>query len=94
MAEAEKLHGAVRWVGLFLPARVACLEESVGTFLALALLRRHVTWCHGVATDPVEFHAWLRTTDGYLVAEPASTRRFQALLTVPAHPTTPRNERA
>lgn len=84
--EAERLHGAVRWIGVFLPARVACLEESVATVLALALLRRHVTWCHGVSADPIEFHAWLRARDGSLIAEPASTQRFQALLTIPTRP--------
>lgn len=84
--EAEKLHGAIRWIGLFLPVRVACLEESVATMLALALLGRHVIWCHGVSADPIEFHAWLRTSEEDLIAEPASTRRFQALLTVPTHP--------
>lgn len=85
-AEAERVHRAVRWIGLFLPVRVACLEESVATVLALAPLGRHVTWCHGVCADPIEFHAWLRTSEGDLIAEPASTQRFQTLLTVAPHP--------
>lgn len=86
LAEAERVHCAVRWIGLFLPTRVACLEESVATALTLALLGRRVTWCHGVCADPIEFHAWLRVSDGSPVAEPASTRRFQVLLTIPPHP--------
>jgi hypothetical protein len=88
LAEAEAFCLAVRWIGLFLPARVACLEESVGAVLALALHGRHVVWCHGVSGDPIEFHAWLRTRDGALVAQPASTSRFRALLTVPHTMTT------
>ena len=36
LTESETLCLAVRRVGLFLPTRVACLEESVGTVVALA----------------------------------------------------------
>jgi len=88
LTEAETLCLAVRWVGLFLPTRVACLEESVGTVVALALRGRHVVWCHGVSGDPIEFHAWLRTQKGEPIAQPPSTSRFLALLTIPHTMTT------
>src|SRR5699024_6444927 len=88
LTEAETLCLAVRRVGLFLPTRVACLEESVGTVVALALRGRHVVWCHGVSGDPIEFHAWLRTQKGEPIAQPPSTSRFLALLTIPHTMTT------
>ena len=88
LTESETLCLAVRRVGLFLPTRVACLEESVGTVVALALRGRHVVWCHGVSGDPIEFHAWLRTQKGEPIAQPPSTSRFLALLTIPHTMTT------
>lgn len=33
--------------------RTACLEESVASVLALALIGRGVRWCHSVKTDPI-----------------------------------------
>jgi hypothetical protein len=82
---AEAVH-AVRQAGLFLPGRLACLEESVAVVLMLAASRRRVTWCHGVAADPVRLHAWVETSHGEPVAEPPSTLRYTTLLTVPASP--------
>lgn len=80
-AEAARVVGAVRWVARWAPARIACLEESAGAMVLLAVQGRRATWCHGVAPDPVEFHAWIET-DGTPVAEPRSTSRFTALLTI------------
>jgi hypothetical protein len=80
--EVEEVVHAVRRVGQFAPSRVACLEESVAVVLALAASRRRVTWCHGVAADPVRLHAWVEA-DGSPVAEPASTRRCTTLRTIP-----------
>lgn len=62
--------------------RVACLEESVAAALALTLLGRRVRWCHGVITDPIRLHAWIEV-EGRPVAEPDSTQRCTALLTIP-----------
>ncbi len=85
-AEAHRAVYAVRQAGLFLPGRLACLEESVAVVLMLAASRRRVAWCHGVAADPVRLHAWVETSHGEPVAEPPSTLRYTTLLTVPANP--------
>ncbi|MGH3830725.1 MAG: lasso peptide biosynthesis B2 protein [Pseudonocardiaceae bacterium] len=37
-----------------------------------------VTWCHGVAADPIRLHAWVET-DSQPVAEPKSTTRYTVL---------------
>ncbi|NKY78917.1 lasso peptide biosynthesis B2 protein [Nocardiopsis dassonvillei] len=81
-AEAAEVVHAVRRLGLFSPVRVACLEESVAAALALAALGRGVRWCHGVIADPIRLHAWIEA-EGRPVAEPDSTRRCTALLTIP-----------
>ncbi|WP_459250002.1 lasso peptide biosynthesis B2 protein [Streptomyces youssoufiensis] len=64
------------------PARTACLEESAATVLLLAARRLSVTWCHGVAPDPVRLHAWVETDDGVPVAEPPSTFGYTPALTI------------
>lgn len=81
--ETEQIIYAVRRVGQWAPCRVACLEESAAVVLALAMSRHRVTWCHGIAADPVRLHAWVEV-DGQPVAEPTSTRRYTILKTVPA----------
>lgn len=73
---------AVRRVGLLAPGRVACLEESAAVVLLLAASRHRVTWCHGVAADPIRLHAWVET-DGHPVAEPLSTEQYTPLRTIP-----------
>ncbi|MED7952865.1 lasso peptide biosynthesis B2 protein [Kitasatospora sp. NPDC058201] len=75
---------AVRAAGWHSPARTACLEESVATVLLLATRRLAVTWCHGVAADPVRLHAWVQTEDGAPVAEPSSTGAYTPVLTLGA----------
>jgi hypothetical protein len=82
VSEAERAVSAVRWASNWVPLRVACLEESIAAMLVLAVRRRTVTWCHGVAPDPVQFHAWIQT-DGSPVAEPSTTSRYTALRTIP-----------
>jgi asparagine synthase (glutamine-hydrolysing) len=48
-------HSVTRWhLG-----RVACLEESLTSAVALALRRRRVAWCVGAAFDPARPHAWI-----------------------------------
>ncbi|MEU1282589.1 lasso peptide biosynthesis B2 protein [Streptomyces sp. NPDC005805] len=73
---------AVRRAAWFSPARTACLEESAAAVLLLALGRRSVVWCHGVAPDPVRLHAWITTLDGTSVAEPSSTGAYTPVLTI------------
>ncbi|MFJ8629058.1 lasso peptide biosynthesis B2 protein [Kitasatospora sp. NPDC093550] len=81
--EAEQAIRAVRWVGRFVPARVACLEESVATLLTLAMMGCHATWCHGVDIDPLQFHAWVEA-EGSPVDEPVSTSNFIPITRIPA----------
>jgi hypothetical protein len=81
-SEAEQVVAAVRWASHWMPFRVACLEESIAAVLVLAARRRRVTWCHGVAPDPVQFHAWIQT-DRSPVAEPSTTSRYTVLSTIP-----------
>ncbi|WP_228982270.1 lasso peptide biosynthesis B2 protein [Streptomyces sp. DH12] len=59
-ARAEALVGAVRHTARWWPGRAACMETSLGSVLAAALLGRRLDWCLGVrfAPPPVEYHAW------------------------------------
>ncbi|MBI1759594.1 MAG: lasso peptide biosynthesis B2 protein [Actinobacteria bacterium] len=75
---------AVRHAGWHSPGRTACLEESAATVLLLASQRLAVTWCHGIAPDPVRLHAWVQTEDGTPVAEPPSTLTYSPVLTIGA----------
>lgn len=84
LPQAEAAVRAVRAAGWYSPARTACLEESVATVLLLAARRLTVTWCHGVAADPVRLHAWVQTEDGKPVAEPSSTLAYTPVLTLGA----------
>ncbi|MFG2747472.1 lasso peptide biosynthesis B2 protein [Streptomyces xanthophaeus] len=73
---------AVRRAAWNLPGRTACLEESAAVVILLAMRRLGVTWCHGIAPDPVRLHAWVRTWDGGLAAEPVSTNVYTPALTI------------
>lgn len=57
---AEALVGAVRHTTRLWPGRAACMETSLGTVLAAALLGRRLNWCLGprLSPPPVEYHAW------------------------------------
>ncbi|MFC7867262.1 lasso peptide biosynthesis B2 protein [Streptomyces murinus] len=80
--QAEAAVRAVRAAGWCSPARTACLEESAAAVLLLAARRLAVTWCHGIAADPVRLHAWVQTEDGAPVAEPESTLVYTPVLTI------------
>ncbi|MFJ7419609.1 lasso peptide biosynthesis B2 protein [Streptomyces uncialis] len=82
--EAASAVNSIRRAGWYSPARTACLEESAATVLLLASRRLSVTWCHGVAPDPVRLHAWIQTDDGDPAAEPPSTLAFTLALTIGA----------
>ncbi|MEU6111411.1 lasso peptide biosynthesis B2 protein [Streptomyces albidoflavus] len=73
---------AARWAGRLLPARWACLEESVTAAVTLVLAGRGAHWRHGVATDPVRLHAWIASPDGTPVEEPPSTGAYTPTHTV------------
>ncbi|MFF6867322.1 lasso peptide biosynthesis B2 protein [Streptomyces sp. NPDC007910] len=53
--------------------------------LLLAMRHLSVTWCHGVAPDPVRLHAWVQTVDGARVAEPESTLSCTPVLVIGDH---------
>ncbi|MFJ4504441.1 lasso peptide biosynthesis B2 protein [Streptomyces sp. NPDC088864] len=80
--QAERAVLAVRRVAWFSPVRTACLEESAAVVVLLALRRRSVVWCHGVAPDPVRLHAWVQTDDGAPAAEPPSTLLYTPVLNI------------
>ena len=80
--EATQVLNAVRWASMLIPGRVACLEESAATVLALGFLKSRATWCHGVVGDPIRLHAWVEVA-GQPVAEPPSTLRYTPLRTIP-----------
>jgi hypothetical protein len=91
--EAEHQVRRVRRLARGVPARVACLEESIAAMVALALRGKSVTWCHGVSADPFTFHAWVRSdaddesrSVGVPIAEPDSTQRYTVLRTIPETP--------
>ncbi|WP_330258986.1 lasso peptide biosynthesis B2 protein [Streptomyces murinus] len=80
--QTEAAVRAVRAAGWHSPVRTACLEESAAVVLLLAARRLAVTWCHGIAADPVRLHAWVQTEDGAPVAEPESTLVYTPVLTI------------
>ncbi|TDC73376.1 lasso peptide biosynthesis B2 protein [Streptomyces hainanensis] len=57
---AEDMVQAVRHAGRHWPVRIACLETSLGSVIAAALIGRHLTWCVGAqfAPPPTVYHAW------------------------------------
>ncbi|GAB3729401.1 lasso peptide biosynthesis B2 protein [Nocardiopsis nanhaiensis] len=79
-AVAAETVNAVRYWG-FVPWRMACLESSVATVVALTLQGRSVSWHHGVRCDPIVLHAWVSVT-GTPVGEPVSTLRCTTLETI------------
>jgi Transglutaminase-like superfamily len=80
--DAEAALRAVRWAARYVPARMACLEESVATMITLAVSGHHGDWRQGVASDPVSMHAWIEV-DGQPVDEPVATSRYTALIQFP-----------
>ncbi|MFD7547674.1 lasso peptide biosynthesis B2 protein [Streptomyces sp. NPDC059816] len=72
---------SVRWVARVLPARVACLEESTAVSLLLACCGWGGVWRHGIATDPIRFHAWICDVHACPVEEPDQTDDYTPLNT-------------
>lgn len=75
---------AARLAGRVLPARFACLEESVAAAVLLAGAGLRARWCHGVAIDPLRLHAWLDNSDGQPIDEPCDTDRYTRITQTPA----------
>jgi hypothetical protein len=67
---------AVRHAARIVPARFACLEESVAAMVLLAAAGTRAAWCHGIASDPVRLHAWIAARTGDPIEEPASTTQY------------------
>ena len=88
LREADAALQAVRWTAQFVPARMACLEESVAAMVALSVAGRRADWRHGVASDPVRMHAWIEV-GGQPVGEPAATWAYTPVIHIPSlHPGT------
>ncbi|GGO58953.1 lasso peptide biosynthesis B2 protein [Streptomyces lasiicapitis] len=70
-ARAETLVSAVRHTARLWPGRAACMETSLGSVLAAALLGRRLTWCLGArfSPPPTEYHAWAELPEHGPVAE-------------------------
>jgi hypothetical protein len=68
---AEELVEAVRHASRHWPVRIACVESSLASVLAAAILRRRLTWCLGArfSPPPVEHHAWTELPDYGQVGE-------------------------
>ncbi|MDT3395843.1 lasso peptide biosynthesis B2 protein [Streptomyces sp. B1866] len=81
VGRARQAVHAVRQAAVLVPGRVACLEESAAAVVTLAASRERVTWCHGVAGDPIRLHAWVQV-GGQPVAEPESITRYTPLRTI------------
>lgn len=64
--KAALLKCAVEYAARWLPIRVACIETSLATVLAAALLGRQLRWCVGARflPPPVAYHAWVEI-DGH-----------------------------
>lgn len=82
--DATTAVNAVRRVARVVPARFACLEESVAAIVLLGLQRSGATWCHGIASDPVRLHAWVHIEQCGPVAEPEEIRYFTVINCIPA----------
>ncbi|GAA1874287.1 lasso peptide biosynthesis B2 protein [Myceligenerans crystallogenes] len=81
--EARAIVHAARRAASRWPGRAACLETSLTAAWLAAFTGRSVTWCHGLRTQPYEFHAWIQVDDEP-VAEPATTSTLITTMTIPA----------
>ncbi|MEV6758212.1 lasso peptide biosynthesis B2 protein [Streptomyces sp. NPDC051214] len=68
--------------------RIACMEVSLATVLALGLCRRRVSWVLGARALPNEAHAWIQG-DGFTLGldEDDPVRPWTPLLITPEPPT-------
>ncbi|MEE1741179.1 lasso peptide biosynthesis B2 protein [Streptomyces sp. BE147] len=71
--EADTMHATVRQAGRIWPGRSACLEESLGTFLAAALIGRRCRWVLGATFLPQGAHAWIEA-EGSVVGQSEQDR--------------------
>ncbi|MFD8023695.1 lasso peptide biosynthesis B2 protein [Streptomyces lavendulae] len=73
IAEAERMHAAVRRATHGWPGRAACLEESLAMHLATALTGRRVRWVLGASFMPRNAHAWVEA-EGAVIGQDAADR--------------------
>ncbi|MCK7627227.1 lasso peptide biosynthesis B2 protein [Streptomyces sp. RS10V-4] len=66
--EAEALFLAVRWARSIWLGRAACLEESLGCYLALRLRGRRAAWAIGARATPTATHAWVEA-EGQVIGQ-------------------------
>lgn len=71
--QADELLLAVRRAARAWPGRAACLEESLGCYLAAVLRGRRVAWVVGARTAPAAAHAW-NEADGMVIGQEAEDR--------------------
>jgi hypothetical protein len=69
--QADAAFAAVRRAGRAWPGRAACLEESLGCYLAAALRGHSVAWVIGARTAPAGAHAWNETCGQAIGQDPA-----------------------
>jgi hypothetical protein len=95
-AFAGHVHRAVlaarpRWFG----GRLACMEVSLATVIALALCRRRVHWVLGSRALPNEAHAWVEGAGFTLGLEDNDpVRPWTAVLITPEHASPTRANKA
>ncbi|WP_382465827.1 lasso peptide biosynthesis B2 protein [Streptomyces noursei] len=66
--EAENVVVAVRCAGRPWPGRSACLEQSLGCFLAMRLRGRRLLWSIGARSMPTASHTWVEA-DGQVIGQ-------------------------
>jgi hypothetical protein len=82
--QANQLVAGVQWASKYWPGRSACLESSLGAFLAgVLLLRAAPDWCVVGCFRPIQVHAWIEV-DGQPLGqtEAIAQHRFQPFLRV------------
>lgn len=78
--QTRLLFAAVQDAGRFYPGRVACLEVSVATRIAGALIGCPPDWCIGARFRPLIYHTWVEV-DGEPIDElPSEEWPYQAAL--------------
>jgi hypothetical protein len=63
LSDTRRLAAAVKRAARRCPGRVECLEQSMGAFIAGALLAAAPDWCHGGSLLQDTYHAWVQADD-------------------------------
>jgi transglutaminase superfamily protein len=78
---AKMLAKVVRRFGRYYFGRAACLEVSLGTLLAAAMLGYRLDWCLGIRFNPVGSHAWVQVGEQRIL-EQSGTWPYQIIVSV------------